>query len=452
MKKIIFLCVLSFTAAISFAQKETYDLVTYTPPPGGGWKKEVKANTYTSYTIISKQEKSYCQIFIMLSTGSKGGIKQDFESEWQILVAKQYNVTETPRVTDPITVSAWNIQRGMAPFTFNNEQASAMLTTMSAYNKAASIVVLTNSEDYIPAIQSFWESVEMKKPSAEILFEQKTTLSTDQQAGNKQFTFTTTNFDDGWVATEQADWVQATKENIKVLIHYPNKQADAYNSVLMDGLKNAWDILVAPKYSTAGNFELKPISGWQSIEFAEADAVEKNTGKTVYVVLFKMNYSNGSGKYLEFITPTKNAFEQEFGAYHETSYGWEKMENMANYNKFAVAASDLQGKWTNDFSGAIQYVNAYTGFDAGMATHASVENFQIGPGNAYKWDLGVASGQVGNIKFQSVKSSGKFSMNGNWQINFSDMEGKPRTYNAYFSCIKGLRILWLDDRAFAKVE
>jgi hypothetical protein len=165
-----------------------------------------------------------------------------------------------------------------------------------------------------------------------------------------------------------------------------------------------------------------------------------------------MNYSNGSGKYIEFISPTKNSFEQEFGAYHETSYGWEKMENMANYNKFAVAASDLQGKWTNDFSGAIQYVNAYTGFDAGMATHASVENFQIGPGNAYKWDLGVASGQVGNIKFQSVKSSGKFSMNGNWQINFSDMEGKPRTYNAYFSCIKGLRILWLDDRAFAKVE
>lgn len=43
-------------------------------------------------------------------------------------------------------------------------------------------------------------------------------------------------------------------------------------------------------------------------------------------------------------------------------------------------------------------------------------------------------------------------MIGNWQINFSDMEGKPRTFNAYFSCIKGLLILWLDDRAFAKAE
>ncbi|MBK6633590.1 MAG: hypothetical protein IPG38_04090 [Chitinophagaceae bacterium] len=125
---------------------------------------------------------------------------------------------------------------------------------------------------------------------------------------------------------------------------------------------------------------------------------------------------------------------------------------MANYNKFAIAASDLGGKWTSDFSGAIQYVNAYTGFDAGMDTHASVENFKIGPGNTYHWDLGVASGQVGNIKFQSRKSTGKFSMNGNWQVSFSDIEGKPRTYNAHFSCIKGLRVLWLDNKAFARIN
>jgi hypothetical protein len=425
-----------------FAQKETFS-------PPAGWQKEVKENTYTSYTITNRQTKSYCRIFIMLSIKSKGGIKEDFQSEWQSLVVKQYNVAEAPQVTEPVSVEEWMIQSGMAPFSFNNGTSTAMLTTLSGNNRAMSIVALTNSEDYIPVIQQFLESVEMGKP---VPGDNEMNQTTIQPAANSKFTFTTTNFDDGWTSTEQEDWVQATKGNIKVLIHYPNKNADAYNSVLLDGLKNAWNILVAPKYSSADNFEFKPISGWQSIEFAEADAVEKATGETVHVVLFKMNYSNGSGKYLEFITPTKSAFEQEFGAYHETSYGWEKMETMANYNKFAIAPADLTGKWTNDFSGAIQYVNAYTGFDAGMATHASVENFQIGPGNTYKWDLGVASGNVGNIKFQSAKSNGKFSMAGNWQITFSDIEGKPRTYNAYFSCIKGLRILWLGDRAFAKVD
>jgi hypothetical protein len=266
------------------------------------------------------------------------------------------------------------------------------------------------------------------------------------------FTFTTTNFDDGWVATVQSDWVEVNKGVIKILIHYPNKTADEYNSVLLDGLKNAWNVLVAPKYSSASNMEFKPISSWESIEFAEADAVEKANGKRVHVVLFKKNSTSGRGSYLEFITPDKKSFENEFGAYHQSTTGWEKMENMGGYNKFAVAASDLQGKWTTKFSGTIQYVNAYTGLDAGMDTHASAENFQFGPATDYKWDLAVANGPVGSIKFQSVKSNGKFSMKGNWQVSFSDIEGKPRIYKTYFSCIKGFRILWLDDTAFGKVE
>ena len=36
----------------------------------------------------------------------------------------------------------------------------------------------------------------------------------------------------------------------------------------------------------------------------------------------------------------------------------------------------------------------------------------------------------------------------NWQIYFSDMEGKPKTYNAFFSCVKGARILWLQDTGY----
>jgi len=138
----------------------------------------------------------------------------------------------------------------------------------------------------------------------------------------------------------------------------------------------------------------------------------------VHVVLFKMNYSGGNGRYLEFITSTKSAFEQEFGAYHQTTSGWEQMEKMANYNKFAVAASDLSGKWTSNFSGLTQYVNANTGASAGADTHASNESFEFAAGNSYKWSIGVASGFVGNIKFQSAKSSGKFSVPNNWQLSF----------------------------------
>lgn len=452
MKKIVLFCVFSFFTAILFAQKETYEFTSYTPP--AGWKKEVKANTYTSYTTVNEQTKAYCQLFIMLSTAGKGNIKEDFETEWQNLVVNEYGVKEVFQETETITENGWQMKSALGSFVFNNQNCAVLISTMSGYNKVVSIVSVTNSEDYSSDLEKFFASVEMGNPSNDFSMTQTTTVP----SSNNKFAFNTTNFDDGWTSTVQEDWVEAAKGNIRVLIHYPNKQADTYNSVLMDGLKNAWNILVAPKYSSGTNFEFIPQSGWEPIEFAKADMIEKGSGKSVHVVLFKKNYSNGNGKYLEFITPNKNSFEQEFGAYDNSSggfgigSGWDKMANLAGYNKFAVAASDLQGKWTNDFSGAIQYVNAYTGFDAGMATHASAESFQIGSGNTYNWDLGVASGQVGNIKFQSVKSNGKFSLIGNWQVNFSDIEGKPRTYNAYFSCIKGLRILWLDDKAFAKTQ
>ena len=138
MKKIIFFCAFCVCTSNILAQKQIYDLTTYTPPKA--WKKEVKENSYTSYSIINKQKKTYCQIYIMLSTASKGGVKEDFESEWQTLVANQYGVTDTPQVTEPTTENGWQMKAGIALFTFNNGKSTAMLTTMSGYNKAVSIV------------------------------------------------------------------------------------------------------------------------------------------------------------------------------------------------------------------------------------------------------------------------------------------------------------------------
>lgn len=125
---------------------------------------------------------------------------------------------------------------------------------------------------------------------------------------------------------------------------------------------------------------------------------------------------------------------------------------MANYNKFAIAPSDLKGKWTNDYSGSLSYVNAYTGANAGTNIQASTQEFVFGAGNTYKWDIGVASGKVGSIKFQSVKSNGKFFVPNDWQVTFSSIQGKPRTHSASFAAVKSARILRLDDTAFGKVD
>ncbi len=289
------------------------------------------------------------------------------------------------------------------------------------------------------------------KPVNKEIVQPKQTVEKPAEA-RSGFFFATTNFDDGWVSVAKQDWVETTKGNIRILIHYPNPVTDEYVSDPFIDVKKGWDILVAPKYSSVTNLELKPVYDWQSVYFAEADGIEKEGSKNVHIVLFRKNSSGSKGSYIEFITPDKATFENEFGPWHNSTSGWEKLENITGYNKFAVAPSDLSGKWTSNFSGMTQYVNAYTGANAGMDTHSSSETFEFGAENSYKWDINVASGFVGSIKFQNAKSAGKFTMPDNWRIYFPEMEGKPKTYNAWFSAVRGARILWIDNTGYGRKE
>lgn len=437
----------------TMAQQASFDIVSYTIP--GSWKKQSTENSVQ----LSKEDVTkgtYCIITLLKAVPGTTNSKTNFDAAWESVIKEMVTISTAPEMQIPVTEDGWEAQTGYAPFESEGSKGIVMLVTSTGYEKMVNIIIMTNSDVYEKDMTSFLESVSFTKPgpaaNKPTINPAKPSQAVNTVAKKDAFAFNTTNFDDGWTSTVQEDWVEVTKGDTKVLIHYPNKKADAYNSVLMDGLKNAWNILVAPRYSAASNFEFKPITGWQSIEFAEADMVEKTSNKTVHVVLFKINYSGGNGRYLEFITPDKKSFEQQFGIYHQESYGWEKMEKMATYNKFAVAATDLKGKWTNNFTGLTQYVNANTGASAGADTHASNESFEFAAGNTYKWSIGVASGFVGNIKFQSAKSNGKFSVPNNWQINFSDIEGKPKTYNVQFTCIKGARILWIGDTGFGKAE
>lgn len=458
MKKISSCLLFFFSLTYVTAQKENFDLSSYTPPKS--WKKQ-SAETAVQFTKEDAAKGTYCMITLFKAVQGSTSSKENFEMAWTSIVKEMVTVANAPEMQAPATENGWEAQSGFAPFEKDGNKGVVILVTSTGFEKMVNIVIMTNTDAYEKDMTAFLESVVLKKPAAA-----NNKLPAVQAAANKPapvnqpavatngFAFTTTNFDDGWTSNVKEDWVEVTKANIKVLIHYPNKKADDYNPDLLGGLKNAWDVLVAPRYTSAANFEFKPLYSWQSIEFAEADCVEKNSGKTVHVVFFKKNYSGGAGKYLEFITPDKISFEQGFGAYNKeaSADSWDKIASMANYNKFAVAASDLRGKWTSNFTGIQQYVNAYTGANAGMDTHSSSQKFEFGNGNSYKWEIAVASGFVGNIKFQGAKSSGKFSMPSTWQIYFPDMEGKPKTYNAFFSCIKGARILWIDDTAYAKAE
>src|SRR5690242_19427682 len=93
----------------TIAQKQTYDLVSYNPP--AGWKKEVKTNL-TVYTMTDNKKNSWCQIFLVKSTTSKGSIEADFESEWRELAITNYKPTGTPNISEVQEADGWKIRAG----------------------------------------------------------------------------------------------------------------------------------------------------------------------------------------------------------------------------------------------------------------------------------------------------------------------------------------------------
>ena len=445
MKKIVLLCLFAGTMATSFAQKETFDLTTYTPPKN--WKKEVKPNSYTSYSITNKQKKTYCQIFIMLSTTSKGGIKEDFDNEWKELIKKPNNKEPQDPGNVVKEIGSWKIKTGRGKFTFNKSQSIAVLTTMSGYNRCVSIVATTNSLDYIPAIEQLLASVEMKNLSTDNPVNQPAVQPvlqpTIQPASNSKFAFTTTNFDDGWVGTEQPDWVRVTKSNTVVLLHYAQPNIRDFNN-LDEATAFVWNTIVVPRYSNISNLWIR--KKWyadgdfmNAKYYAGADLTENATGKKVHVVLYK---SGNAGKWIEFITPDKVSFQNLFTVvYQQDGTNWDKLSVMANYNKFAVTAGDLPGNWKSSSGASIEYYNVYTGNNMGMASASSTTEFIFQPGGTYTSVYKGVDGFNGNNRYVGETNKGKCIVS-NWEMKLTNrFKGATETFTIQFEAVKGGRIL-----------
>ena len=462
MKKLLLL-LLTFYAVTGISQTATFDIVTYSLPVG--WKSESKVNTI----VYSKIEgDKWAQIIIYKNTTSKGNIQADFDSEWKTLVADAYNITETPEKTSPESAEGWEVMSGSGLWQFNGSNVATILTTFSGHGACVSVACNATAERFLREYKSLVGSITLydgKSDPAVNTEQNNQTQNTTAPDGS--FKFNTTNFDDGWTSKIENDWVEVKKGNIKVLLHYPREgtilpaEPDALT-------KTAWNILVAPRYSNLSNFKTSYVEDFNRPYFASGYATENRSGKPVFIVLFRR-----SGGWIEFVSTNITAFTSEFGfnpesvrwgSLSEYMGGWvvdlsngstvkaesvvfDKLEKMTAYNKFAVAATDLEntGKWSDHYSSNTYYTNIYTGVSAGISTYSSSQSFNFGKAQTYSWQLAAVNSYGGNANVAQAKGDGTFSVPNNWQIAFSDIEGKPKTYDAYFTAVKNGRVLWLND-------
>jgi hypothetical protein len=439
MKSIFVFSAMILLVTVSVAQQRTFDVIRYMPPKG--WKQEAKKNILI-YSTTNNKTKKWCQLLLITAKAGTGNMDADMESEWAELVVKPYNVTDIPAVSEMRQLDGWNVKSSSGSFVFDGMPVSILLTTFSGFNRCASIVTLSNSNEYSAKINNLLKTVHLLKPESATA---ETTSNNNANVTKSAYTFTTTNFDDGWTSVEKPDWVEVTKGDLKVLIHYPNKAADAYNSVLKAGDMNAWNLLVAPHYKGIRNFEYGSIQSFESVTFLCADATEAASGKNVHVVLFKLHDYQSNRRYLEFVTASKSGYEAVFGAYHRSEFDWEKTSVMQYRNKFAVAAADLTGNWSSTDFASLSYYYTSTGGYAGSTATSIADAFTFVNGTDYNSDHSGASGQVGAMKFSRQKYNGKYKAS-NWELQLTNrFNGRADTFDCRFEAVKGGRILILSE-------
>lgn len=88
------------------AQKQSFDIVSYTPPKG--WT-ETPGNSNVSYSRI--ENGNWAQITIYKSVASSGTVDTDFDKYWKELVAVNKNISTTQK-SNPKSADGWMIQSG----------------------------------------------------------------------------------------------------------------------------------------------------------------------------------------------------------------------------------------------------------------------------------------------------------------------------------------------------
>lgn len=439
MKKFLLSLVFLLSVLQGFAQPQTFDIISYTPPKG--WKAAPQQNVI-AYSVTDQAKGIWCQIGIFKSTSSKGSIDNDFNSEWNELAAKQYNATGL-EVNEAVTSGDWKIKAGGGKFRFNNADAIVMLTTMTGYNVCVSILATTNSQEYLDDIQNFLETVDLKKPTGEYKNTQPVNQN-NKPAAPGNFAFTTTNFNDGWNSTVYNDYVLVTKGAVKVYLSFIEKfNASDFTGNGKEARYFYWDTWVA-KYFMTGEKKAQTASALSdySENYIEGWATDRQTGERRYIgMILNIIAYTGTLSIIVVSAPDAAQLRQQFPK-ADLKYPNDLLP-MYNYNKFAVGRNDLTGTWSSNGGGTVSWYSTTTGEYAGATGAAMSDRFIFNANGTYSSEHKGGYGVVGNMNVYQQKYNGAYTVS-NWQVTATKRwEGKTEIFDAWFEIVRGGRVLHL---------
>ncbi|MBL7845604.1 MAG: hypothetical protein JNK44_17205 [Cyclobacteriaceae bacterium] len=353
---------------------------------------------------------------------------------------------------------AWLVKQGQYYFMYwfsnlkNPELYFGKLEGVPALENSLPVVSNQPANQQQPATKTTLPPVQQNTSSTTATFSQQTQAtsspnnqSTVQPVRTSSFTFSVTNWDDGWVSTIEDDKVVVTKGASRVHLYYPISYNDASRHA---GRDFYWDNylvkefrILTKQYRDHGEV----ISSFQA-PYIEGTAIDTKTGKNCFLAMF-VTSSNGNMFPVVAVMPEEATLRKTFPN-AEKEFDSE-LPGMSRYNRFAVALNDIVGKWSGGGSAAANYYNAYTGAYAGMGAVAMSDKFEFFANGDYASKHQGASGMVGSMSTYSQEYKGKATVS-NWEIILPNRwEGKTSKYHAWFEAVRGGRILNLQDMQYS---
>ena len=434
----------SIFAARLFAQKEVFDLVKYSAPPG--WKAETNG-AFVLLTRTDNKDKSWCQVAIYKSIDTRGSLENDFKADWEDLVSKNYNIKDTALPTGISEAEGWQIKTGTGTFTYSDKPAAAMQVTFTGYGKSVSIVAALSSDKYLQDIQNLVESIELTKPAEDLTNNTNNSIDNKPSGAQSGFSFNTTNFDDGWVSIIQDDWVMVSKEDMNVYLWY----ALPYNASDFSGTGRVerdyyWDNYVSKYFhiqtkqyqdngEVIGSFKPPYVEGW---------ATDKKTGQKRFIAM-RISIAPNTAYITLASAKDEASLRQQFPNANGTYTS--DLSAMDRYNRFAVSEKDILGTWQDGNTSTAQWYyvtpSGYEGY-AGMTVAARSASFIFNSGGHYTSIHNGATGVVGAMSTFQQNYKGNYTVT-NWNITATNRwQGKTENFNSWFMVIRGGRILCMD--------
>jgi hypothetical protein len=453
---------LSFIGSISQGQNiEKFDIVSFTPP--AGWVKET-GNGFVSYTKVNETKGEYARILLYASQPATGNVDTDFDTEWLELVNPNYNPGAFTEVSTSNYKDGWIAKIGVAPFKYKNQNHAVVLNTLVKNNIKMSNVFISNTVAYQTDFEDFGSSIDFgdTKQSNQA---QKTTAKIENNAAgkvpmneanhqtsavnmnHKGYTFSISNFDDGWVSQIHSDWVLAERNNCRVYLYF----AVPYNSDHFTGTgimdrDYFWDNYVAKQfkittkqYKDDGEFisSLKP-------KYVEGRGMDPETGENRFIAM-TLSVAPNTAQITVASFPDEASLRQTFP--NANGKFTSDLTEMSRYNKFAIDINDLAGTWQSGGSQMLQWYDGITGAYAGATMAASSATFTFSNAGTYSSTHNGATGAVGamNTFQQEYKGASAIS---NWNIQLTNRyRGETGNFDAHFQAVRGGRLLYLNNNA-----